>query len=122
MEDRLDEVENILNEIYDEIPQRMFKYLNGGIIIEENICYHPESKNDDLICLGAYKRSMLGNSIIIYYGSFMNMYGYLSHEELKEKLRETLHHELTHHLEWLAKENDLEIEDREFINRYKERE
>lgn len=120
MLDRLDEVEELLNEIYEETPKILFRDLNGGIVIEEDICYHPESINNDLICLGVYRRDMLGRNIAIYYGSIMKLFGHLSREELKEKLKGVFYHELTHHNEYLAKEYGLEIEDREFLNKYKE--
>ncbi|CDZ74673.1 hypothetical protein ING2D1G_0490 [Peptoniphilus sp. ING2-D1G] len=119
--DRLDEFQSIVEELYYGFDQRYFKYLNGGIVIEEGVCYHPASKDKDLLVLGAYKRDIVGNSIILYYGSFMEMYGYLTREDLEERISDTLRHELTHHLEFLARENDLEIEDLEYIQRYKER-
>lgn len=120
MLDRLDEVEELLNEIYEETPKILLRDLNGGIVIEEEICYHPESVNNDLVCLGAYKRDLLGRNVVIYYGSMMKMYGHLSREGLKEELKKVLYHELTHHNEYLAKEYGLEIADREFLDKYKE--
>ncbi|MDO5715324.1 MAG: metallopeptidase family protein [Tissierellia bacterium] len=119
--DRLDEVEEILNDIYDEIPAKYLKGLNGGILISEEIKYHPKAKRKDLIVLGQYERSILGRSITIFYGSFMEMFGFLTHEELREKLKETLFHELTHHLEFLANEKDLELEDLRQLQEYKKR-
>ena len=55
----------------------------------------------------------------MYYGSFMALYSYYSHEEIAEKLKETLYHELTHHLETLAGENDLVLEDLAFMERHR---
>lgn len=118
MIDRLDEVQELLEEIYDEIDKVYFNKLNGGIVIEENICYHPRGKNKELICLGAYRKDLMGRSIVIYYGSIMEVFSYLTKEQLKEKLREVLLHELTHHLEFLAGENDLVIEDEKYIKEH----
>lgn len=117
--DRLDEVNELLDEIYEEIPEYVLEGLNGGIVISEEVKYHPESVGDDLIILGQYERSILGQRVTIFYGSIMEMYWDLPGEELKEKLRGVLFHELTHHMEFLAKEKDLEIEDKEFIEKYK---
>ena len=61
----------------------------------------------------------MGRLIRIYYGSFEKLFGYLEEEELKEKLRETLFHEFTHHLESLAGERDLEIQDAKQLARYR---
>lgn len=59
--------------------------------------------------------------IKIYYGSFKVLYPNISEEALKERLREVLIHELTHHLEYRAGINDLENEDKHFISGYKEK-
>ena len=40
-------------------------------------------------------------------------------EAIEEKLRETLYHEFTHHLESLGGEKGLEIEDAENLARYR---
>jgi hypothetical protein len=48
---------------------------------------------------------------LIYYGSFIRVYGELDLPEAKEKLRGVLLHEFRHHLESLAGERGLEIED-----------
>jgi len=118
--DRWEEFEDILNELYDELPENVLSGLNGGVRIVEEVNYHPEDP-ENLVCLGGYRRDILGKSILIYYGSFMQLYGNFSREALKDKLRETLHHEITHHLEFLAGEKDLEIEDEEFLRNYKRR-
>lgn len=119
--DRLDEVEELLNEIYEEIPEKYWKNLTGGIVISEDIKYHPEDKDNHLIILGQYERGRWGNRITIFYGSFMENFWDLTREELKEKLWDTLTHELTHHLEFEARENDLELEDLRQLENYKQR-
>ncbi|MGI5950173.1 metallopeptidase family protein [Peptoniphilus sp.] len=118
---RIDEVEELLDEICEEIPKYAFDHLNGGIILSEDVKYHEASVNKHLIIMGEYQRSILGNMITIYYGSFMKMYGYLSRDELKDKLRDVLLHELRHHMEFLANEDDLVVEDNKFIADYKKR-
>ena len=42
----------------------------------------------------------------------------MDREQLKVKLREVLRHEFRHHIENLAGERGLEIEDEKFINKY----
>lgn len=117
--ERIDEVEEILEEICESIPSYAFDHLNGGIILSEDKKYHEESRADDLLIMGEYQRSILGNMIKIYYGSFMEMYRYSSRERLKEKLEEVLLHEFTHHLEFLANEWGLVIEDKKFLEEYR---
>lgn len=117
--ERIDEVEEILEDICESIPSYAFDHLNGGIILSEDKKYHEESRADDLLIMGEYQRSILGNMIKIYYGSFMEMYRFSSRERLREKLEEVLLHEFTHHLEFLANEWGLVIEDKKFLEEYR---
>jgi hypothetical protein len=78
--------------------------------------------NNDLFTLGEYHYSYsMGRYICMYYGSFAALYGHLPPEEFKVQLRETLRHEFTHHLESLAGEKDLEIEDERQLAKYRYR-
>lgn len=119
--ERIDEVQEILEEICESIPSYAYEHLNGGIILTEEAKYHEEAYAEDLIIMGEYQRSMLGNMIKIYYGSFMDMYRFSSRETLREKLEEVLLHEFTHHLEFLANEWGLVIEDNKFLEEYRKR-
>jgi len=53
----------------------------------------------------------MGRYIVIYYGSFLRLYGYMDKEQLKNRLTSTLKHEFVHHVESMAGEKDLEITD-----------
>ncbi|MDU6743380.1 metallopeptidase family protein [Peptoniphilus harei] len=117
--ERIDEVEEILEEICESIPSYAFDHLNGGIILSEDKKYHEEARSEDLLVMGEYQRSILGKMIKIYYGSFMEMYRFSSRERLREKLEEVLLHEFTHHLEFLANEWGLVIEDKKFLEEYR---
>lgn len=115
----IEEFTEILNELSDEIDEKFYQNLNLGIRVDENEKFHPEGTDDDLLILGEYQVDMLGRGIVIYYGSFMDMYSFLDREELKNKVRETFRHELLHHLENLANLKDLEVEDEKFLEEYK---
>jgi len=119
--DRIDEVQEILEEICESIPSYAYEHLNGGIILTEESKFHDESYAEDLVIMGEYQRSILGNMIKIYYGSFMELYRFSSREILREKLEEVLLHEFTHHLEFLANEWGLVIEDNKFLEEYRKR-
>lgn len=111
--------QEMMEEILQELPKEFFQELNGGVILLEEAKIHPEARSNDLYILGTYtNRTGLGRYITIYYGSFMKIYGSLSREHLKEKLRDTIYHEFTHHLESLAGFRDLTEKDREFIRNY----
>ena len=113
------DVESMLEELAAELPEELYNELNGGIILLPETKLHDRAVANDLYVLGEYHRSRtLGRYIVIYYGSFMKAHVHLPPEALKAKLRSTLHHEFTHHLESLAGERDLEIEDDRNITRY----
>jgi hypothetical protein len=112
----IDEAELMLNDISESLPEEIFKHLNGGVSLLPEHKLSPYATANNLYILGEYSNSsMLGRYIVIYYGSFVRLYGYLTPEQFKEKLRHTLYHELVHHLESMAGEKDLEIEDAEKI-------
>lgn len=115
----IDEVEIILDEIAEELPQEFYKELNGGIILLPEVKLNPMGRKNDLFIMGEYHSGGgLGRYITIYYGSFERLYGHLSREAFKKQLASTLKHEFTHHLESLAGERDLEKEDERFLRDY----
>lgn len=117
-----EEFQDMMEEIVQTFPEDFFRELNGGVFARRYPKYHPESVDHDLFIMGEYSRQYhLGRFIVIYYGSFMQVYGHLSKEELRRPLRKVLLHEFRHHLESLAGEYDLEIEDAIEIAQYRER-
>jgi len=115
----IEEMEIMLDEIAVELPQEFYKELNGGIILLPEKKLHSEYKKNDMYILGEYyPNGNLGRYIVIYYGSFSEIYGHLTKDWLKEQLKKTLKHEFRHHLESLGGLRDLEIEDDQYIADY----
>lgn len=115
----IDETEVMLNDIAEEMPQDFYKELSGGIVLREELKLHPINKANDLYILGEYHRdSRLGNFIAIYYGSIIRSFGNYSVEKYKAELRKVLKHEFRHHLETMAGERDLEVEDAIELEKY----
>lgn len=115
----IDEMQTILEELAEEIPEPFFRGLNGGILLLPDRVLNPHAKNNDLYIMGEYITDpAMGRYIALYYGSFQAVYGTLGVERLRGELRETLFHEFTHHLESLAGENGLEVKDREELAEY----
>lgn len=115
----IDEMEVMLDKIAKELPEDFYKNLNGGILLLPETRQHPKDKADDLYILGEYHRDgLLGRYIAIYYGSFIQVYGNLPNDQLKEKLKKTLKHEFRHHLESQAGDKSLEIQDATDIEKY----
>ncbi|MBK5251524.1 MAG: metallopeptidase family protein [Peptostreptococcaceae bacterium] len=112
-------MESILDEVTVGFPQELFKELNGGILLFPETKHNPVGRKNDLFILGEYHRGgNMGRYIVIYYGSFMKVYGRLEKEALRGRLIHTLKHEFTHHLESLAGERGLEIEDARYLENY----
>lgn len=108
----------MLEEMASELPTEFYDELNLGISISPECRLHPEAREDDLYVLGEYQSSQIGNGIVIYYGSFAELYGGLSQTELYDELRKTLRHEFRHHMEHRAGERGLELEDEKQLSEY----
>ncbi|MCL2566070.1 MAG: metallopeptidase family protein [Defluviitaleaceae bacterium] len=114
-----EEFAEILDEIATALPKEIYVRLNGGVNLQPGLKIHPESLANDLFTLGEYNYNELGRYINIYYGSFSRMYYGLSKDALKIEIERVLKHEFIHHLESLAGENDLEVEDMVFLEKYR---
>ncbi|MDD3744865.1 MAG: metallopeptidase family protein [Anaerostipes sp.] len=108
----------ILNQLADELPEELCEGLSGGIILKEECKESPHAKQHDLFIRGEYIRSNLGCQIVIYYGSFMHLHGYMEEENLIKEMRKVLRHELRHHVEYRSGWRDLEEEDKQFLEKY----
>lgn len=109
-------------DIAETFPEDFFRELNGGIVVRKGSRLHPKAEGSDLFILGEYRRHRhLGRFVVLYYGSFEKCFWYYSDEDLKERIRKVLLHEFRHHLESLAGERDLEVEDAIELSRYKYR-
>jgi len=113
----IDEVENMLNEIAEELPEDFFRFLNGGVMLLPETKHHSQG---NLFIMGEYNcRADIGRYIVIYYGSFISAFGHLDRENFIRELKYTLIHEFTHHMEALSGERTLEIKDEIDLERYK---
>jgi hypothetical protein len=122
-----DEVDNIIDKIVNDMPGDIFKWLNGGVVLVPHEKLHPESDRGgpggELYILGEYNNDPrgLGRYIVIYYGSFVRLHGWQTPDRQEDELRKVINHELTHHLESLAGERDLEKQDARDLMKYKKR-
>ncbi len=115
----IEEVNEMLNDLADEIPQELYKDLNGGISLDERLVLSPAARSNDLYIVGEYHRGgFQGRRISIHYGSLMKAFPNCDYEELRYELRRILRHEFRHHVESLAGNKDLEVEDAIFIQNY----
>ncbi len=114
----IDEVNRILNDLYEEIPEPLFQRLNGGVLLLEEEKRRSE-ENGDLYTMGEYCHDGMGRYIKIYYGSFAALLSRKPRKIWEEELRKTLRHELTHHVEGLAGERTLEEKDQQQLEAFR---
>jgi len=114
----IEEINDMLDEIAAELPDEIFRDLNGGVSLLSDIKKSDKDPQGDLYTLGEYRRDQMGRYIVIYYGSLCAVYGNSSPKKMRKHLRDVLTHELTHHLESLAGDRSLEKEDARNINDY----
>lgn len=114
----IDDINDMLDDIATELPDEVFRELNGGVSLLPDVRRSNADPGGRLYTLGEYRRDQMGRYIVIYYGSIMRVHGHASDEEMREHLRDVLFHELTHHIESMAGERDLEIEDERFMDDY----
>ena len=112
----LDEFTELAEQLVDEVPPRLCRDLNGGFAVI------PEEKRDEeFYIMGEYiEDGMLGSYVVFYYGSFAAILGDEALETWEAELRETIWHELRHHLESLAGVDDLTREEMEELARFRE--
>ena len=104
-----DEAQEALTAFIEELPPGIFDGLNCGVALLPDALYD----ENGILILGQYhvEPRGLGRYVTIQYGSLCVAYGYTSPEFFRQKIRDVLHHELTHHLESLAGDKSLERQD-----------
>lgn len=94
----------VLDSLMEQLPEGIFRSLNGGVSLIED----ERMSDDGRYTLGTYFVNGMGRYIEIYYGSFVKLYGDMDDETFEKRLKKTLHHELTHHIENMAGDRSLE--------------
>jgi hypothetical protein len=115
----IDEIGELLDEVAAEVPAAFYKELNGGISLLPDTKMRTEPVAGNLYTLGEYNNNAMGRYIVIYYGSLMATYAFLERDAMRERLKQLLLHEFTHHLESLAGEHGLEDKDKAQLERYR---
>jgi hypothetical protein len=114
----IEEIHEMLDDIATELPEEIFNGLNGGVSLLPEIKKSTADPGGGLYTLGEYRRDQMGRYIVIYYGSIQAVHGRDTPEQMRANLKRILTHELTHHVESLAGERDLEIQDEIDLDEY----
>lgn len=114
----------ILDARATQLPEAIYRELNLGIgVVERAKRDRRAAPCRPLYILGEYRvHPVMGRGILLYYGSFMQVFPELSEERMTEEIDRVLKHELTHHLESLAGSRQLEIADAQRLLRWQEEE
>ena len=96
-----DQVGELLDQLAEPFPEPLFEGLNGGVNLLEDAVPDPEFPEGKMYILGEYYDDLLGRYINLYYGSFAALAEQedWTPEDWRSELRQTLSHELTHHME-----------------------
>lgn len=96
-----DQAGELLDQLAEPFPEALFEGLNGGVNLLEDTVLDPEFPKGELYVMGEYCEDLLGRYINLYYGSFAALAEKedWTLDDWKEELRQTLSHELTHHIE-----------------------
>lgn len=95
----------------ERVPEPLVEGLNGGVAIRRRAM---RRKGDPAgVCiLGEYVTDpVLGCYIVIYWGSFAELFAGEPDEVWEQELWDTIRHELRHHVEERAGVGDLDLED-----------
>ena len=104
-----------LEEIAQRFPEAFFEELDGGIQLEEGELPDPEFPPGEMYIMGEYCHDMLGRYIVLYYGSFVQLFDQEDETVWKEEIFATVAHEFTHHMEETAGLHSLDDKDAEFL-------
>lgn len=96
----------LAHRLVDEVPQELCQELSGGFLV----C--PEALWDGRhVILGQYILDNLGSRVVFYYGSFAAVLDGAPAEVWETELRETVFHEMRHHMERLCGTDELAEEE-----------
>ena len=92
---------DLLDTLAESFPEALFDGLHGGVNFQEEAVPDQEFPKGQVYILGEYCDDLLGRYINLYYGSFAAMAENedWTEEDWEQELRQTLSHELTHHME-----------------------
>lgn len=111
-----EQVASMLDDIVDALPEDLIRGLNGGIYLLPDIVRSSKIPDPHYFVLGEYRQNpVTGRMVYLYYGSIMALYIDASVEELRKELDYVVRHELRHHVESLAGDRSLEIEDEQYV-------
>lgn len=107
---KIDEFNAYINYLIEkEIPSILLKDLNMGIYVSPK--FQEDDDEEDYYIMGEYIQDELGNQVVLYYGSFKYFLEDAQLSQWQKEIMDTIKHELTHHIEAMAGQEDLAIQE-----------
>ncbi len=91
--------------VANEVPAELLEELNGGVQTSEKLMRDTDEKN--FMVFGHYIRDNLGKRVMLYYGTFLHFYENKPVERWEREVLKVIKHELRHHIEARAGQEDL---------------
>lgn len=103
----IDNFTDLAEKIIGQIPEKFCRDLNGGFNIVET-----SKKDGEYFIMGEYiQDDIMGSTIMLYYGSFVGLMGGAGVRDWEKELKDTILHELRHHVEIMAGVDYLSVEE-----------
>lgn len=105
----IDQFTDLAGKIVDRIPEKFLKDLNGGFNVAGD-----EVRDGEYLVMGEYLcDDIMGSTIMLYYGSFVSLLAGAGAGDWEKELKDTILHELRHHVEIMAGVDYLSVEETE---------
>lgn len=106
----IDRFTALADELMERVPPPILEDLNGGVSIRRRAMRRKDDPAGVYI-LGEYVTDELGCYVVLYWGSFYELFHGEPHTVWEKELWDTIRHELRHHVEARAGVMDLDLED-----------
>lgn len=93
----------------NKIPPVLLRDLNMGIHVSPK--QQEDDEENDYYIMGEYIQNELGNQVVLYYGSFRYFLQDDPLETWHKEIMDTIKHELIHHVEAMAGQEDLALQE-----------
>ena len=109
-----------LDRMVDKVPAPILRRLNGGVTVSPEARRRPDDP-PGVFVLGEYITDpFLGALVVLYHGSFAELFAGDPDAVWEREMWDTLRHELRHHVEGLAGVSDLDAEDAAELQRMRQ--
>lgn len=115
----IDRFTALADRLMEQVPAPLLEGLNGGVAVRRRAMRRPDDPPGVFVLGEYFADAFMGSYIMLYYGSFCELFGEEPDSVWEAELWETIRHELRHHVEQRAGVADLDWEDEADIARFR---